>query len=122
MIPAIDGEEDPLAWWRVHKISYPQQYLQDGLQVSLYTRHKFSLRAFVLHRREYCDLHSLILEASKSQYAGFLSKKPVSYWEQNCWIIIAGSAILIVHFSVSGVLLLFTYIMGFIYIMFKLFV
>ena len=24
MIPAIDGEEDPLAWWRVHKISYPQ--------------------------------------------------------------------------------------------------
>ncbi|XDV25695.1 hypothetical protein PO909_029568 [Leuciscus waleckii] len=24
MTPAIDGEDDPLAWWRVHKISYPQ--------------------------------------------------------------------------------------------------
>ncbi|XP_070835535.1 zinc finger BED domain-containing protein 4-like [Chaetodon trifascialis] len=23
MTPAIDGEDDPLAWWRVHKISYP---------------------------------------------------------------------------------------------------
>ncbi|XP_045076134.1 E3 SUMO-protein ligase ZBED1-like [Coregonus clupeaformis] len=24
MTPTIDGEDDPLAWWRVHKISYPQ--------------------------------------------------------------------------------------------------
>jgi len=24
MSPAIDSEEDPLAWWRIHKVSYPK--------------------------------------------------------------------------------------------------
>lgn len=24
MTPAIDGEEDPLAWWKVHKINFPR--------------------------------------------------------------------------------------------------
>ena len=108
MTPAIDGEDDPLAWCRVHKISYPQLCTMAHKYLCVPATSAPSERLFSIGGNIVTCTRSS-LKPAKVNMLVFLAKKPASHWEQNCWIIMAGSAILIVNFSLCGVLLLCTW-------------
>ncbi|KAL6485907.1 hypothetical protein MHYP_G00052990 [Metynnis hypsauchen] len=63
MTPAIDREDDPLAWWKVHKINFPR--LCNMARKYLCPCHKCSFRASFQCWWEYSDLYSLVFETSK---------------------------------------------------------
>lgn len=73
MIPAINGEDDSLAWWNVHKINDPQL-----CKMALCPCHKCSLGASVQCWGKYKNFSSLMFKTRKSQHAGFPSKKKKS--------------------------------------------
>ena len=105
MTPAIDGEDDPLAWWRVYEISYTQLSTMARKYLCVPATSAPSERLFSTGGNIVTCTRSS-LKPAKVIMLVFLAKNLWATEKKNSWIIMAGSAILIVKFSLWGVLLL----------------
>uniref|UniRef100_A0A9J8ALC4 BED-type domain-containing protein n=1 Tax=Cyprinus carpio carpio TaxID=630221 RepID=A0A9J8ALC4_CYPCA len=76
MTPTIDGEDDPLAWWRVHKISYPQLCIMARKYLCVPATSAPSERLFSTGGNIVTCTRSS-LKPAKVNILVFLAKKPV---------------------------------------------
>lgn len=78
LTPSIGEEQDPLEWWKTHRVSFP--HLQACPQISFYSRYKFPVRAGFQWQHNH--LPTFKSQACNGGQTGILSQKPLSLNEQ----------------------------------------